>query len=189
MKLFVFFCISLTIISCSNSNKKNPEKVTIPKVKKWMNNNLDTFTFRNGDSIFESKSPADWIQLLNEHKPAWSYYNNDSQNAHLGKIYNWFAVNDKRGLAPKGWHIPSRSEWLDKKLNPNGYNKIFDLKLLGGAITTDGEFTHLGDFGYWWTSTEQNSTDSWIHFLREDGWEGEDYGLKTGGNYVLCVSN
>lgn len=181
--------LSLLVIGCNNSNKKNAEKVIKPKIIKWMSNNLNTCTFRNGDTIPEAKNIKDWETLYEEHKPAWCYYNNDVQNAHLGKIYNWYAVIDARVLAPKGWHIPSRSEWLDKKLNPKENNKIYDLKLLGGGITTGGEFIHLGDFGYWWTSTEQNSTDSWIHFLREDGWEGEDYGLKTSGNYVLCVSN
>ena len=28
-----------------------------------------------------------------------------------GKIYNWYAVHDPRGLAPKGFHIPSNEEW------------------------------------------------------------------------------
>lgn len=42
----------------------------------------------------------------------WCYYNNDTANGRVyGKLYNWYAVNDPRGLAPQGWRIPSNGEW------------------------------------------------------------------------------
>lgn len=26
-------------------------------------------------------------------------------------LYNWYAVDDSRGLAPAGWHVPTDEEW------------------------------------------------------------------------------
>ena len=28
-------------------------------------------------------------------------------------MYNWYALSDPRGLAPKGYHLPTYSEWLE----------------------------------------------------------------------------
>jgi uncharacterized protein (TIGR02145 family) len=43
---------------------------------------------------------------------AWCYYENDAKNGvKYGKLYNWYAVNDARGLAPAGWHVPTDYEW------------------------------------------------------------------------------
>ncbi|MBI1781270.1 MAG: fibrobacter succinogenes major paralogous domain-containing protein [Sphingobacteriales bacterium] len=85
----------------------------------WMVRNLDVSTYRNGDTIPQVTDPAEWAQL---NTGAWCYYkNNPSNESTYGKLYNWYAVNDPRGLAPKGWHIPSASEWyvLIKCIDPN----------------------------------------------------------------------
>ncbi len=78
----------------------------------WMDKNLDVVTFRNGDTIAQAKTMSEWGEANRKEQPAWCYYNNDSiNNAIYGKLYNWSAVRDKRGLAPVGWHIPSAFEW------------------------------------------------------------------------------
>jgi uncharacterized protein (TIGR02145 family) len=78
----------------------------------WMAENLNVLTFRNGDSIPEAKTNEEWVKAGNESKPAWCYYANDAKNgAKYGKLYNWYAVIDPRGLAPSGWHIPNDDEW------------------------------------------------------------------------------
>lgn len=78
----------------------------------WMAQNLNVSRFRNGDSIPHAKSAEDWEKAGKEQKPAWCYYNNEPTNeSRYGKLYNWYAVNDPRGLAPEGWHIPSDLEW------------------------------------------------------------------------------
>lgn len=78
----------------------------------WMTTNLNVAKFQNGDPIFEAKTKAQWVKASEDKKPAWCYYKNNVQNGAIyGKLYNWYAVNDPRGLAPKGWHIPSKSEW------------------------------------------------------------------------------
>ncbi|MBK9465523.1 MAG: fibrobacter succinogenes major paralogous domain-containing protein [Chitinophagaceae bacterium] len=77
--------------------------------QQWMNNNLDVAFYRNGDPIPQVTDPTAWAGLTTG---AWCYYNNDSTLGNkYGKLYNWYAVNDPRGLAPQGWHIPSDAEW------------------------------------------------------------------------------
>lgn len=78
----------------------------------WMTKNLDVATFRNGDPIPQAKTNEEWEKAGKNEQPAWCYYNNDPANgAKYGKLYNWYAVNDSRGLAPSGYHIPSDAEW------------------------------------------------------------------------------
>jgi uncharacterized protein (TIGR02145 family) len=78
----------------------------------WMTKNLNVDQFRNGDQIFESRNNEDWKKAGEEGKPAWCYYDNNPENGKIyGKLYNWHAVNDPRGLAPEGWFIPSDNEW------------------------------------------------------------------------------
>ncbi len=80
----------------------------------WMTSNLNVSKFQNGDPIYEAKTKAQWNKASKDKKPAWCYYQNNAQNGvTYGKLYNWYAVNDPRGLAPKGWHIPTKSEWKE----------------------------------------------------------------------------
>lgn len=82
--------------------------VTIGK-QIWTNKNLDLSTYRNGDIIPQVTDAKIFADLTTG---AWCYYNNDSTNySKYGKLYNWYAITDVRGLAPKGWHIPSATEW------------------------------------------------------------------------------
>jgi len=87
-----------------------------PSVKignqKWMTENLNVEYFRNGDPVPEVKSDSDWKRVGEDKKPAWCYYDNDSANGGIyGRLYNWYAVIDPRGLAPEGWHVSSDEEW------------------------------------------------------------------------------
>jgi len=78
----------------------------------WMTQNLNVDKFRNGDPIPEVKSNWAWQEAGRQGQPAWCYFDNDPTNGDkYGKLYNWHAVNDPRGLAPEGWHIPNDAEW------------------------------------------------------------------------------
>jgi uncharacterized protein (TIGR02145 family) len=82
--------------------------------QEWSTENLNLDHFNNGDEIQQIESAADWLMHLKEKKPAWCYYENDASNEKIyGKLYNWHAVNDPRGIAPKGYHIPSDTEWTE----------------------------------------------------------------------------
>ncbi|NBO59054.1 MAG: hypothetical protein EBU73_09010, partial [Chitinophagia bacterium] len=80
----------------------------------WMKMNLETETFRNGDPIPEAKSQEELALADSLKLPAWHYLDfNPEQNLIGGKVYNWYAVTDPRGLAPNGWHIPTKTEWIE----------------------------------------------------------------------------
>lgn len=102
---------TLFIIIFFLTGLSNAQTVTIG-TQVWMTKNLDVATFRNGDPIPEAKTNEEWKKAGENKQPAWCYYNNDPANgAKYGKLYNWYAVNDPRGLAPIGYHIPSVVEW------------------------------------------------------------------------------
>jgi hypothetical protein len=111
--------------------------------------NLDVDKFRNGDPIPEAKTDEEWYQATNNKEPVWCYYNNDPANGEkYGKLYNWFAVNDPRGLAPTGYHVPSDAEWTTLT-NYLGGESVAGTKmkstsgfscLQGGFRSNDGTF-------------------------------------------------
>jgi uncharacterized protein (TIGR02145 family) len=79
----------------------------------WTAKNLDVATFSNGDPIPQAKTNESWQEAGENMEPAWCYYeNNPANGTKYGKLYNWWAVIDTRGLAPVGWHIPSAIEMI-----------------------------------------------------------------------------
>jgi uncharacterized protein (TIGR02145 family) len=173
----------------------------------WMAVNLDVDKFRNGEPIFHAKTKAEWRNAARESRPAWSYYDfNPDNGLKYGKLYNWYAVNDPRGLAPKGWHIPEFEEWNTlvyymndepgKKMksadgwfeNGNGSNESGFSGLPGGEIQFDGSFGGLGKYGYWWSSTLATSLLAKGITLRHMNSNANGTsGLKEGGYSVRCV--
>lgn len=117
MKSFVAFALfSMLFVSSCSENTTTPVDPTIQTVKigtqVWTYKNLDISTYRNGDPIRYASTTAEWIDAGVKEEGAWCYYNNDPKNGEkYGKLYNWWAVNDVRGLAPKGYHVPSKVEW------------------------------------------------------------------------------
>ncbi|OUR97686.1 hypothetical protein A9Q86_15855 [Flavobacteriales bacterium 33_180_T64] len=145
--------------------------------QEWQVYNLRTTTFKNGDKILHAQTAQEWKEAGEKGIPAYCYYNHNNKfGFKLGKLYNWYAVNDSRGLAPKGWHIPSEDEWnvlvtyfgkdklggyLKSKNNwandygtsGNGDNYQHFDALPGGWVSEDGEFSYLGEYGKWWSTT------------------------------------
>jgi uncharacterized protein (TIGR02145 family) len=75
----------------------------------WTQSNLNVSRYRNGDIIPQVTNYTQWENLTTG---AWCYYANNTANGVVyGKLYNWYAVSDPRGLAPQGWHVPSDAEW------------------------------------------------------------------------------
>lgn len=184
------------------------KEVTIGK-QVWMAENLNVDKFLNGDLIPEAKTDEEWIKAGKERKPAWCYYNNDPDNgAKYGKIYNWYAVNDNRGLAPKGWHVPSDVEWkeLNEKMDVvqlkstsgwgeisfhNGNNESGFSAVPGGERNEelDGQFAGLGEHATWWTSTFAISFNIYyadLSYLPGSTFFSEN-NPKVRGFYVRCV--
>jgi uncharacterized protein (TIGR02145 family) len=77
-----------------------------------MAENLNTSRFLNGDIIPEAKTDEEWIKAASNGTPAWCYYNNDPKLGEVyGKLYNWYAITDSRGIAPEGWRIPTDCDY------------------------------------------------------------------------------
>ena len=75
----------------------------------WMAENLKVTHYRNGDPIPCITSNSDWGSLTTG---AYCNYDNNASNVAIyGRLYNWYAVNDNRNIAPEGWHLPSDAEW------------------------------------------------------------------------------
>lgn len=120
-KAFCFLITSLILLQNLNAQQigtlKDSRDGKVYKTVKigdqvWMAENLNVSTFRNGDSIPHAETNEEWENAGKEGKPAWCYYENNSNNGDkYGKLYNWFAVIDRRGLAPKGWHIAIKTDW------------------------------------------------------------------------------
>jgi uncharacterized protein (TIGR02145 family) len=88
----------------------------------WTQSNLTVSKYCNGDNIPNLTDNTLWSQTNTSSTGAWCNYNNDANNGTTyGKLYNWYAVNDSRGLCPTGWHVPTDSEWniMVKYLDPN----------------------------------------------------------------------
>ena len=170
----------------------------------WATKNLDVVTYRNGDVIPQVQDASTWANLKTG---AWCYYNNLTANgSSYGKLYNWYAVNDPRGLAPKGHHIPSDAEWIilidnlgDEagikmksssgwKNNGNGTNTSGFAGLPGGSRDYNGNFYYIGANGYWWSSSESNSDYAWYRYLNSsNGFVYRDEYDEQYGFSVRCL--
>lgn len=143
----------------------------------WTGCNATTEFYNNGDPIPYVDDSTTWASLTTG---AWCYYDNNSSNGSTyGKLYNWYAINDTLhgGIAPSGWHVPTAADWtiLIDSLggesvaggamkeegfchwnNPNtdATNTSLFTGLPGGARYQFGNYGNIGDFGYWWSSTE-----------------------------------
>jgi uncharacterized protein (TIGR02145 family) len=81
--------------------------------QEWSNNNSIIKFFNNGDEITHAANNADWIRLSEEGTPAWCWYDDNQDNEeNYGILYNWYAIADQRGIAPKGWRVPTCNDWV-----------------------------------------------------------------------------
>lgn len=74
-----------------------------------MAQNLRTTKYKNGDAVPNVSNNFDWSNL-GSGAYCW-YTNSNGFEQPYGKLYNWYAVIDSRGLCPTGWHVPSDAEW------------------------------------------------------------------------------
>ena len=116
MKSISSFVLLLLLIASTKAQMKDAEGNRYKTVKignqTWMAENLNVGMFSNGEKIPQARSRQEWEAFVDQKKPAWAYYAFDSIDAQsMGKLYNYHAVIDTRGLAPKDWIIPSKQDW------------------------------------------------------------------------------
>jgi uncharacterized protein (TIGR02145 family) len=215
--------------SKSSAPKKKPAEKKIPAVTKttvsktkstvdfksvkigkqeWMTENLNVDKFRNGDQIPEAKTDKEWMEAGNKKLPAWCYYDNKLANGKkYGKLYNWYAVNDPRGLSPEGWHVPSEEDFkiLAKYLGKKAAKKIKDPQKWpnkdvsnesGFSIIPSGFCTQYGAFGglwqrtFLWSSTEEYNDSAIVLTVGDELDEVIfDSSFCSRANVVRCIRN
>ena len=163
----------LRIKVASNNEAVFKETITSNEVtigqQVWMKRNLNVDKFRNGDLIPYARTREEWQLAAKNRQPAWCYYDMTK----YGKLYNWYAVNDPRGLAPEGWKVPSKEDWVSLidflkmirsswwKNNENTTNQSGFSGLPGGLRNEYGKFSQISACGIWWSSTlEESLTDA-----------------------------
>ncbi len=180
----------------------------------WMTENLNLSVFRNGDAIAEAKTAEEWLNAGKEGKPAWCYYENDPANGEkYGKLYNWYAVNDSRQLAPQGCHVPSDAEWQSlvdyyggqevaggqmketgtvhwNSPNTGANNEHGFSALPGGHRDSKGNFYNIRHYATFWSSTNCNKTSAWKrHLSRGDTKVYIDCFNMVAGFSVRCIGD
>jgi uncharacterized protein (TIGR02145 family) len=143
-------------------------------------------------------------------QPAWCYYDNNPANGEkFGKLYNWYAVNDSRGLAPSGWILPNNEDWeklvqelggdmtAGKTMKDQGewHNTGHSKANFGfnacpsGRRNQHGIFAEIQECAIWWSSSELQDLHTWGKAL--DCGLGEiarfDYHHRSCGFSVRCV--
>jgi uncharacterized protein (TIGR02145 family) len=165
----------LTRVTDIDGNSYNT--VNIGK-QEWVSKDLNVSHFRNGDLIPEAEDASAWMKADWKKTPAWCYYNGDASYGKVyGKLYNWYAVIDPRGLAPKGWHIPTDLEWKTMSIYLGGdsaagtkmkYTKDWDSTGNGtnesgfrgmpcGARNGDASFAGIGKYVDWWSYSKTDT--------------------------------
>ena len=254
MKKLVLIILNVLILLACKSNSSQNKTITIGK-QVWTSKNLNVKTFRNGDSILQVDSDEEWEFATQNKLPACCYFKFEPSNGtKYGILYNWYAVNDSRGLAPEGFHIPSDIEWAklvtylggdsiagkkiksnvgwnikteggektcpdcenwndeyrskvpchtckDKRSVPapitahsgNGTNSSGFFGLPGGYYLPNSGFDYLGEYGFWWSSTDDNSSPSDLAIYRfvcfgDDKIGKSDY-FKDMGCSVRCIKD
>jgi uncharacterized protein (TIGR02145 family) len=212
----ILFTVGLYYILIEKNNTAIPKPKSPIEIKEtrigrqhWMVENLNITSFQNGDAIIEAKSNQEWEEAEQNKQPAWCYYNNDSSsNKKYGILYNWYAVNDSRGLASNGWHIPNEMEWNElidslggpdmagNKLkrqslwndNGNGNNESGFSGMPGGYRNESGVFSSLGFNGIWWSSSSTNDQSGIAYFIyNSNSLIFKENKLKSNGLSVRCI--
>jgi len=166
----------------SNGNGYN----TVTKGGKvWMRDNLNVTKYRNGEEITYAETTEEWLDATAKGEGAWCYYNETSSKAKTyGRLYNWFAVNDPRGLAPEGWHIPSYDELkslataLAGEPVPTGkrspavmtwrypdvsVDNVMHFNAIPGGVrdTENGIFKLMNEESLLWSGSAESKTHAW----------------------------
>jgi len=182
------------------------DNVTIGN-QRWMMQNLQVTHYRNGDPI---PNVTDSLSWSNWKSGAYCNYGNvESFVPKYGRLYNWYAVNDNRGIAPSGWHVPSKEEWetlieflggeelagekmkiFDEEApNWNGTNNWWFSALPSGNRNMWGQFHELYINTEFWSATEDSilAYTVYLHDQSSDAFIGSM--PKSWGFSIRCVAD
>lgn len=201
--------LTFEFVPCTDADGNNYPVVQIG-TQMWMATNLKTTKYNNSDPISTIINNSNWETLTTG--SGWNYANDVNNGSTYGRLYNWYAVNDKRNIAPQGWHVSTDPEWTTLmnylggesvaggKLKETGtahwynYNYFATNEtgfsaLPGGAVDFEkGEFSALTITGCWWSASENNTLEAWYRMIVTTGGLVDRSSLpKVEGFSVRCV--
>ncbi len=217
---------SLTLLSCGGDSATNsnpsPTGTTVVDVdgniyrtvtigtQVWMAENLKVTRYRNGDAIPHVSNSMDWESSTNG---AYCNYDNNANNVSIfGRLYNYYAAVDSRGIAPTGWHLPSDSDWQVLTDYLGGYqiaggkmkdaSDVYWASPNAGATNSsgfsaqpggqrfNGIYQYMGTVACFWSATEESGINGRYIFIQFDdaGAHGDDY-PKQSGFSIRCVKD
>jgi uncharacterized protein (TIGR02145 family) len=179
----------------------------------WMIENLKTTKYRDCTPIPNVKDDAAWTKLTEG--GYCNYKNLEKNSGTYGRLYNWYVIEDKRGIAPQGWHVPTNDEFktlveflggesmAGGKMKEAGFvhwpspnkdatNSSGFTGLPGGNRGSEsGSFYVLGQYGYLWTSTESEKNRAFNrHLLLYSGAFEDNYkDVKCAGFSIRCIKD
>lgn len=176
-------------ISFTSGNKFSTVKDTSGNVYRtviiggmeWMAENLRTTKYSNGDDILNITNSTDWSMLSNG---AWvSYMDNDSFDIPYGKLYNWFAIEDGRGVCPEGWSVPTSADY-DSLVVTAGGNAVAgaNLKDVGPVHWSEANVGATNSTGFSAVSNGIRLADGqFLTFTKNTArlWENEEFEPNT----------
>ena len=176
----------------------------------WMKENLRTARYKDGTPIAKVTDTV-WAATDSTGKYCWFDNDENEYDMPYGKLYNWYAVNDIRGLCPTGWHVPTDTEWTTltdflggiggaggkmkipetviwNSPNTGATNESGFTGLPGGFRTTSSSFNNIGFIAYFWSSTESDSSNAWYRRLNNSNADvNTPNGDKRVGFSVRCL--
>jgi uncharacterized protein (TIGR02145 family) len=174
----------------------------------WFAENLRTELYSNADAIPGGLTDGEWGSTT---EGAQAVYNNDAPNlSDYGRLYNWYAVDDTRGLCPSGWHVPTDDEWTDLESfiigqgimdtgnalkSTLGWDTNFGTDDFGynakpsGERATYGLFSNIGLVATWWSAsgTGENAWRRWLQAL--DPMVNKGFHYAEHGFSVRCLKD
>lgn len=215
---FVCILFSVVFFGCTNDEfEKLTETVTdidgnvyhAIKIgdQVWLTENLRVTKYNDGTAIPNVTDSAAWANLTTD---GYCYYDNDpAYGTTQGCLYNWYAVNIGK-LAPEGWHVATDAEWtvLSEYLGGNseagaklksitgwdspntGATKSGSFMALSGGSRSSSGFKLRGQYGIWWSSTENDAGTAWDRYLYYNASSVQRNGSsKYLGASIRCVKN
>ena len=137
----------------------------------WMRDNLNVVEFTNGDVIRQARTKNEWLEAGESCEPAWCFYRSDAKgDKSMGLLYNWFAANDPRGLAPEGWRVPTSEDYEELIRicggEKNVARKFAEFDGLKGVFRRKhtGTYTNASNYA-WWTSSSGRTKGYCFEFV------------------------
>jgi uncharacterized protein (TIGR02145 family) len=200
MRKFIYFFVLLTLFSCSAKKEKSKDypikligvKAEIANIKldgkdlqsvsyktkdgeiTWMTSNLLNTKFRNGDNLLLAQNIEEWVNASAKKIPVCCYWKFDPKNSDRGLYYNYYAVADKRNIAPDGWHIATNDDWIVLWDEVVPKSKEYDSGSFGPIRFEDGASAGC-DENNWATFINYKDKNDWKKKSGDAMWAYEDF--------------